>query len=132
VGDNGAAFAIRSDHINTVLHDVCRPELTAKTLRTWNCTHAAFVAAQKQGPMNIKPLSEAPAERLHNTPTVARNSYIHPAVIDLAEVDQIARQDMLARLEHAASPQGLRQAEAALAASCAGIDPQQERLHHRT
>lgn len=29
-------------------------------------------------------MSEAAAHRLGNTPTIARNSYIHPAVIDLA------------------------------------------------
>ena len=42
-------------------------DFTAKTFRTWAGTVAAFDAAQ-----------------LSNTPTVARNSYIHPAVIDLA------------------------------------------------
>ena len=30
-------------------------------------------------------MAEAAAERLGNTPTIARNSYIHPAVIALAE-----------------------------------------------
>ena len=36
------------------------------------------------GGASIKAIAEAAAERLANTPTVARNSYIHPAVIDLA------------------------------------------------
>ena len=44
---------------------------------------AAFEAAEK-GQVTIKQLAEAAAAQLSNTPTVARNSYIHPAVIDLA------------------------------------------------
>jgi len=58
-------------------------DFTAKTFRTWAGTVAAFEAAEK-GQATIKQLAEAAAAQLSNTPTVARNSYIHPAVIDLA------------------------------------------------
>lgn len=33
-------------------------------------------------------MAEAAAQRLHNTPTIARNSYIHPQVIDLCQTPQ--------------------------------------------
>jgi DNA topoisomerase-1 len=32
----------------------------------------------------VKELAEAAARRLHNTPTVARQAYIHPRVLTLA------------------------------------------------
>jgi DNA topoisomerase-1 len=59
---------------------------TAKTFRTWAGTVAAYGVAE-QGGATIKSMSEAAAKRLHNTPTIARTSYIHPKVIDLADSD---------------------------------------------
>lgn len=56
------------------------PGITAKTFRTWTGTLAAFEVAEA-GEATIKAMAEAAAERLNNTATIARNSYIHPAVI---------------------------------------------------
>ena len=56
-------------------------------------------------------MSEAAAERLANTPSIARNSYIHPRVIALHEADAGARAALLDDLPETA---GLRQAERAL------------------
>ncbi|HBM60504.1 MAG TPA: DNA topoisomerase, partial [Citreicella sp.] len=55
----------------------------AKTFRTWTGTVAALDAALRPGPASIKAMAEAAAERLHNTPAIARKSYIHPEVIAL-------------------------------------------------
>ena len=44
----------------------------------------AFEAVEA-GAETIRALSEVAAERLANTPTVARNAYIHPRVIALTE-----------------------------------------------
>ena len=114
--DAGEAHPVRSEQINEVLHDICGEAVTAKTMRTWNGTLAAFNAACTSDAPTIKSLSEAAAEALHNTPTVARNSYVHPAVIELASVDDAVRQDIRARLDAVADRSGLRAGEAALAA----------------
>ncbi|SEP69341.1 DNA topoisomerase-1 [Loktanella sp. DSM 29012] len=114
--DSGDAHAIRSEHINTLLRDICGEDVTAKTLRTWNGTHAAFCAAQDNDTFTIKAMSEAAGARLHNTATVARNSYIHPAVIALTEMTPEARLKLFARLDDVPSVDGLRAGEAALAA----------------
>jgi DNA topoisomerase-1 len=57
--------------------------ITAKTFRTWAGTLSAFLVAEAGG-ASIRMMAEAAAERLHNTPAVARSSYIHPDVIGLA------------------------------------------------
>ncbi len=84
VGDDGEVRALTSQALNAYLADAqAETALTAKTFRTWAGTVAAFDVAARGG-ATIKDMSQAAATRLHNTATVARNSYIHPAVIDLA------------------------------------------------
>ncbi|MEM1364468.1 MAG: DNA topoisomerase IB [Pseudomonadota bacterium] len=84
--DDGAPQTISSQKLNSYLADAAGSEqATAKTFRTWAGTLAAFECAA-QGGATITAMAQAAADRLHNTPTVARNSYIHPAVIDLADI----------------------------------------------
>lgn len=84
VDDEGVAHSLSSHQLNTYLSEAAGDDfVTAKTFRTWAGTLAAFEAAEA-GQATIKDLADAAARRLHNTPTVARNSYIHPAVIDLS------------------------------------------------
>ncbi|MEM8824110.1 MAG: DNA topoisomerase IB, partial [Pseudomonadota bacterium] len=79
---------------------------TAKTFRPWNGSVAAMETALAEGEgVTIKAMAEAAAEVLHNTATIARNSYIHPDVIGLAEAWVAPK---------AAGPQGLRMAERSL------------------
>ena len=55
---------------------------TAKNFRTWGASTIAFgMLAQAHGQMRITPLLEEVAQRLGNTPAVARKSYVHPALI---------------------------------------------------
>ncbi|MEQ6204894.1 DNA topoisomerase IB [Sulfitobacter sp. HNIBRBA2951] len=83
VDDAGQGHSLCSRQLNSYLADAAGlEEITAKAFRTWAGTVAAFECAE-QGDATIKDVSTAAARRLHNTPTVARNSYIHPAVIDL-------------------------------------------------
>lgn len=117
---DGDARPIRSDHINDKLREICGPEVTAKTVRTWNGTLAAFCTAQAQAELTIKAMSEAASACLHNTPTVARGSYIHPAVVELAEIAATDRADIMTRLKCVTDVPGLRQGEAALAAFLRG------------
>jgi len=72
---------------------------------------AALEAALSTGSVTIKAMSTAASERLHNTPTVARNSYIHPRVIALAEEDAEVRIALTQNLPPGA---GLRVSEQAL------------------
>ncbi|WP_299840723.1 DNA topoisomerase IB [uncultured Jannaschia sp.] len=106
VGDE--VYAVHADHVNDWLRDATGVEsATAKTFRTWNGSVAALEAALKAGDrVTIKAMSEAAAETLHNTPTIARNSYVHPQVIALAEEWR--------EIEAPEGPDGLRQGERAL------------------
>lgn len=84
VDDAGAPHELSSQQLNAYLDDAAGGAgFTAKTFRTWAGTVAAFACAEK-GEATIKDIATAASDRLRNTPTVARNSYIHPAVIDLA------------------------------------------------
>lgn len=112
----GRAHAVRSEQINETLHEICGPDITAKTIRTWNGTLAAFGVAQSGSHLTVKAMADAASGVLHNTPTVARNSYVHPAVIALAEVDDDDRATMLKGMKARSSQAGLRQGEADLIA----------------
>jgi DNA topoisomerase I len=83
---------VRSDDINAYLKDAVEGEFTAKDFRTWNATVLAAVSlVSKDGQPT---LSKAARKRvvtaaikevsryLANSPTVCRNSYIDPRVID--------------------------------------------------
>ena len=113
--DTGAGHPVRSEQINDVLHGICGDDVTAKTIRTWNGTLSAFHVACTSAAPTIKSMTEAAAETLHNTPTVARNSYVHPAVIELAAIDAGRRSQMVERLKSVPTVAGLRSGEAALA-----------------
>lgn len=84
VDEDGTPQTLSSQQLNSYLADAAGDaQITAKTFRTWAGSVAGFACAEKGG-ATIKEIAQAAADRLHNTPTVARNSYIHPAVIDLA------------------------------------------------
>jgi len=115
IDEAGEPCSITSEEVNEAIRSVCGEGHSAKTFRTWNGTHAAFRHALEAESITIRSLSEAAAERLHNTPAICRNSYIHPAVIALAQESNAARRARLAALE----PQpraGLRPGEAELLA----------------
>ncbi|WP_338133049.1 hypothetical protein [Phaeobacter inhibens] len=98
VDDNDDIRAVRSEQVQEVLAKLCGDEVSAKTLRTWNGSHAAFAAALDAPTLTITAMAEAAAERLHNTPTIARNSYIHPQIIGLADLPDRQRVAQLSAL----------------------------------
>ncbi|SFJ70253.1 DNA topoisomerase IB [Jannaschia pohangensis] len=106
--EGDARHTVQADQVNDWLRDATGLDTaTAKTFRTWNGSVAALARALDIGPgVTIKAMSEAAAEALHNTPTIARTSYIHPDVIDLAETWRDPKVPE--------GPTGLRQAERAL------------------
>ncbi|MFV1598909.1 MULTISPECIES: DNA topoisomerase IB [unclassified Phaeobacter] len=111
--DGGSVRAVRSEQVQEVLTNLCGDGVSAKTLRTWNGTHAAFRTALHAPKLTISAMAEAAAERLHNTPTMARNSYIHPKVIALAELPDDTRTARLKSLTRY-SIDGLRMGEGRL------------------
>lgn len=89
VDDDGVPHGVTSQGLNAYLADAAGQEgVTAKVFRTWTGTLAAFRTVLDGEGRTIKALCEAAADRLQNTPAIARKSYIHPAVIDLAGVEQ--------------------------------------------
>ncbi len=84
--DAGHTHSIGSEMLNSYIAEHTGAGFSAKTFRTWAGTLAAF-EAREAGVTTIKGLAEAAAKRLKNTPTVARNSYIHPDVIALTEAE---------------------------------------------
>lgn len=89
VDDDGETHQLNSNALNTYIAQAAGTDgITAKTFRTWAGTVAAYEVAEKGG-ATIKEMAQAASDQLSNTLTVARNSYIHPAVIDLAGSDAL-------------------------------------------
>ena len=84
--------------VNAYLSDVMGGELTAKDFRTWHATvlaAAALAASAEPGDTAasrkraVKAAVEEVAGYLGNTPTVAKNSYIDPRVLDRYEAGTV-------------------------------------------
>ncbi|GER23106.1 hypothetical protein NCCP1664_16020 [Zafaria cholistanensis] len=82
--------------VNAYIAQVAGPGFTAKDFRTWQGTVTAALslaeAAEKGMDLAaaVKAAVKATAERLHNTPDVARSAYIDPRVIELFEQGRVA------------------------------------------
>ncbi len=96
--EDGAHHPLGSEEVNAELAEICGEGTSAKTFRTWNGTLAAFSLAVRDGPLRIADMAQTAAERLSNTPAIARSSYIHPKVIALAEVSDGERAARLGTL----------------------------------
>jgi DNA topoisomerase I len=91
VDDEGNLHDVSSDDVNAYLREATGGDFTAKDVRTWAGTVLAYRALRAQGAVEHPPTARrklveairAAAERLGNTPAVARGSYVHPG---LAEV----------------------------------------------
>jgi DNA topoisomerase-1 len=111
---DGAVRRLLSQDVNAWLAATTGAPLTAKTFRTWGGTLAAFETALNTPAgqrLTLRSMAEAAATRLHNTPAIARKSYIHPAVLALSECPSGGLQNLIAPADPLP---GLRGAEAAL------------------
>lgn len=106
--DAGTPHAVWSEQINETLQLICRVSVTAKTMPTRNGTLATFNVAPAPGDLTIKAMTESAGETLHNTPTVARNSYVHPSAIELEELESDPRAAIFDRLRDVKSGPRLR------------------------
>jgi DNA topoisomerase-1 len=76
--------------LNDYVHEHLGAEFTAKDFRTWGGTLAAAVAFAERGVTDsptqakrtVAAVMRSVAERLGNTPAVARASYVSPAVVE--------------------------------------------------
>lgn len=86
---DGQLHRIDSGRLNTYLTEITRMKLSAKTFRTWGGSVAAFAEAWRRVEAGERPtirqMCEVASDRLHNTPSICRTSYVHPAILALAD-----------------------------------------------
>ncbi|HUP55646.1 MAG TPA: DNA topoisomerase IB [Methylomirabilota bacterium] len=90
VDDTGEVRDVASDDVNAYIREASGGEFTAKDFRTWAGTVLAYRALRALQPgagegaarKNVVEAIRQTADRLGNTPAVARGSYVHPAVLD--------------------------------------------------
>lgn len=90
VDEDGNRNSIESADVNAYLQEISGQEFTAKDFRTWAGTVLAAQALQEfdafacetQAKKNVLRAIESVAQQLGNTPTVCRQCYVHPGVID--------------------------------------------------
>lgn len=83
---------VKSDDLNAYIREVMGEDFSAKDFRTWAGTMIAAIALDELGVVdkkdqklldtNIKEAVNRVSERLGNTPSVARGSYIDPRIIE--------------------------------------------------
>lgn len=87
---DGQPQDITSDDVNAYLRDAAGADVTTRDFRTWAGTVLAYraLSALDPGPdgraarRNVVEAVRITAGRLGNTPAVARQSYVHPAVLE--------------------------------------------------
>ena len=90
IDDDGERHTVDSADVNEYLREITGEDFTAKDFRTWAGTVLAAIAlsaagefeTKKQAKANIKNAIEAVAKILGNTPTICRQCYIHPVVLE--------------------------------------------------
>jgi len=90
--DAGEKHEVNSDDLNEYIHRIMGEEFSAKDFRTWAGTLIAAMALDEMGAEGKKDQKELDkdirkavvkvAERLGNTPAVARSAYIDPRILD--------------------------------------------------
>ena len=90
VDENGERQQVTSTDVNDYLREIAGGEVTAKDFRTWAGTVLAAMAlsefeafdSEAGAKRNVKAAIEKVAARLGNTPTICRQCYIHPEVVN--------------------------------------------------
>lgn len=88
--DSGEHHGIDSSDVNEYLQELTGEQITAKDFRTWGGTLLSAVTLNNAGPFtteqdakkNISRTVKKVSQHLRNTPSVCRNYYIHPTIID--------------------------------------------------
>ncbi len=90
----GEPCPVGSGDVNAYLHETMGAEFSAKHFRTWGGSVTAFEAVTaSRDILKLRDLLETVSQTLGNTPAIARKSYIHPAVLEIA-ADKNAQADL--------------------------------------
>lgn len=81
--EEGCACPVGSQDVNDYLHETMGEAFSAKDFRTFSASTIAFARIWQEPGTSLKALLEEVADRLGNTPAIARKSYVHPALIAL-------------------------------------------------
>ncbi|WP_205693905.1 DNA topoisomerase IB [Croceicoccus ponticola] len=98
--EHGEPHPVASSDVNEYLRETMGENFSAKDFRTFHASVVALATladgdgADGDGRTPIRQVLEVVSSKLGNTPAVARRSYIHPAVIDLVEVQEIWREKL--------------------------------------
>jgi len=96
VDAEGAAHPVSSTDVNDYIHEAMGDAFTAKHFRTWGASVLAFEAlATARRDISLKTMLEPVTDALGNTPAIARKSYVHPRLIELAKEGQAAFRETL-------------------------------------
>jgi len=90
VEHHGSRFDLSCSDLNNYLQRAAGTAISAKDFRTYDATATALwrlagepLPASRHGRQRVlAAVAREVSQRLHNTPAIARKSYIHPAVID--------------------------------------------------
>ncbi len=86
VDEAGETHPVSSTDVNAYIRDATDEDFTAKHFRTWGASVVAFEAlADAEAHLGINAMLDPVTEALGNTPAIARKSYVHPQLIDLAK-----------------------------------------------
>jgi DNA topoisomerase-1 len=96
MGEDGRARPIKPRDVNDYIKAATGAEFSAKDFRTWGGTLLAAIELaeagkaedERQAKRNLVQAVKRVAERLGNTPTVCRNCYIHPLVLERYQAGQ--------------------------------------------
>ena len=96
INGDGEPHGVTSTDVNDYIRDATGDDFTAKHFRTWGASVIAFEAlAAADKDIGLKTMLEPVTEALGNTPAIARKSYVHPALIELAKHGQAAFREHL-------------------------------------
>jgi DNA topoisomerase-1 len=90
VDTDGSPQDVTSDDVNAYLREASGADITTRDFRIWSATVLAYralseldpAASEAQAKRNVLAAIRASADGLGNTVAVARNSYVHPAIVD--------------------------------------------------
>ena len=96
IDDAGDPAAVGSADVNAYIKGAMGDDFSAKHFRTWSGSVIAldYLLAARPAKPKLADVLEAVSAMLGNTPTVARKSYIHPAVLALAAADSLSELTM--------------------------------------
>jgi len=97
--DTGNIHRIDSGMVNNYIKNITSGEFTAKDFRTWAGTVSALAVFNElrsyetatEMNQNIRAAFEMAAKQLGNSPTVCKNYYVHPIIIELYKENKLEK-----------------------------------------